>query len=354
MVKEYGYEYDAVKEEDLYQRTKGKSAQETLFGAVCLRSGRDALKAIAREYRPCTVFLPALSCDSMILPFQSFGHKICFYRYQDDYSINLDDLKQKLNQKQSLFLYMDYFGRPSLTDRELYQIKESFPNLVFIEDRTHTFLYHSVREFQPEYTVVSLRKWMAIPDGGLLWGKLTQPLSEDPSFMEQRLYAQCLRHTFLETGDLSLKDKYRSIFSVVSDLIDRDPEPAKMSLYSYELAKQWDLNDIRRIRNENAETLISILKQSSFIELIQDKAGVSDLYVAFKTNKRDFIQMTLSSMGIFNTIIWPLNPEQTKICSVAGETLDRMLAAPCDQRYTIEDMKLIGNQILKVVEDVNR
>lgn len=31
-----------------------------------------------------------------------------------------------------------------------------------------------------------------------------------------------------------------------------------------------------------------------------------------------------------------------------------MLAAPCDQRYTVEDMKKIGAEIVRIIEDVNQ
>ena len=57
MVKEYGYEYDAALNRDIWRETEGKVTNQKLLGAHCLRSGRDALKAIAREYRPCVALL---------------------------------------------------------------------------------------------------------------------------------------------------------------------------------------------------------------------------------------------------------------------------------------------------------
>ena len=82
--------------------------------------------------------------------------------------------------------------------------------------------------------------------------------------------------------------------------------------------------------------------------------GLSDLYVSFTVLNRDEVQRRLSAEGIFNTIIWPLSEQQKEACKVAKYTEENMLAAPCDQRYTVEDMKTIGAEIVRVIDDVNK
>ena len=216
MIKEYGYEYDAVLDQEIWEETKDRVTDQKLFGAICLRSGRDALKAIAREYEPCTVLIPALACDSMIWPFEKYGHKIVFYGLNQDYSIDLKKLP--VINKRCLFLYMDYFGKPSISDEALEELRKK-KDFVFIEDRTHNLIWERKYSFQPEYVVASLRKWIPIPDGGLLWGKVTKPLESDLKFSVTRLKAQCMRHEFLERGDENVKKNYRQIFSTVSDMM---------------------------------------------------------------------------------------------------------------------------------------
>ncbi len=350
MVKEYGYEYDAALHSLLWKETKGRIATDRLFGAICLRSGRDALKAIAREYEPTDVFLPALACDSMVLPFRMYGHTIRYYRLNSDYTIDLDWLDGQLTEN-ALFLFMNYFGIQAIQDCQLTRIKQTHPKLVFIEDRTHHLIWKSARTFKPDYTVASLLKWLNVPDGGLLWDFTTlrnSTFSEDMSFSETRLKAQCMRATYLQTGNEETKTKYREIFSTVSDIIDSDLNPARMSAYAYALAANTDWNIIRTRRKENASCLISILQEAG-VPLIQEHAGISDLYVAFLTDHRDSKQNDLSSKGIFNTIIWPLADEQKQTCRVAQYTQACMLAAPCDQRYTTDDMAYIGKEIVQII-----
>lgn len=349
MVREFGYEYDATIDQGLLLKTKELSATEKLFGAYCLRSGRDALKAIAREYEPCVVYLPALSCASMIHPFEIYGHKIRFYSLNIDYSVDLNSVVFDANH--FIFVYMDYFGNESLSDKQLVELQSKY-NITFVEDRTHSIFLERTREFQPDYLVASLRKWLPLPDGGLLWGQVDRDFSSDYHFFNKRLEAQAIRHDYLMSGNEELKIQFRKIFSNVSEIIDND-EPALMSLYSYNIAKNTDVSSIVKKRANNAQALIGALSDSPLITFIQKNAYVSDLYVAFLVDNRDFVQNALSEMGIFNTVIWPLSEEQRNACIVSRYVESHMLAAPCDQRYTLDDMQYIGRTIVKVVENVN-
>ncbi len=352
MVKEYGYEYDAVLDKELWQKYGGTCIDKKMLAAYCLRSGRDALKAIAREYEPCVALLPSLACDSMVMPFEQFGHKIRFYKLDKDYSIDFENLKQCIGKERTLFLYMDYFGKNSISDCKLESLR-SLGNIVFIEDRTHNLIWERENTFQPEYVMASLRKWLPIPDGGLLWGQISKPLQNDISFSTTRLRAQNLRHEYLNYGDESIKTEFRKIFSTVSDIMNHD-NPSAMSAYAYAIANNTDWDEIRRIRKNNANVLISVLSRSPYIKFIQDRVGFSDLYVAFVVPNRDEVQRRLSAEGIFNTIIWPLSDIQKNVCQVAKSTEENMLAAPCDQRYDTNDMKFIGEEIVRVIADVNK
>lgn len=349
MIKEYGYEYEAKLDEVLWEKTKDQVTYNTFLGAMCLRSGRDALKIVAREYEPTIVLLPALSCDSMVVPFELYGHSVKYYKLNQDYSINTEYLYKKISDinESILFLYMDYFGNQTISDKMLFQMKEEHPNVVFVEDRTHTLLSEKKRMFEPEYTVASLRKWLDIPDGGLLWTKVNVKnvaLTNDLEFSVRRLNAQCMRYKFLETGNLELKKKFRGIFSTVSDLIDQEKQPGRMSAYSYEKANQYDLKGIADKRRTNAEVLIKMLKKSGF-NLIQSEAGTSDVYVSILVEKRNELQRGLAAEGIFCTVIWPLNEEQKNCCKTAQYTEEHMLSIYCDQRYTEADMKYIASEI---------
>lgn len=354
MIKEYGYEYDAVLDEELECATKGKCVNYFDHGAIFLRSGRDSLKVVAREYSDAVVFLPALACDSMILPFKMYGHMVVYYQLYADYSVAFENLTLllKKQKRQVLLLYMNYFGNLSFTDYQLEWIKQQYKNVVFIEDRTHDLIYPRQNAFLPDYTVASLRKWMNVPDGGLLWTDIAmkqKKFSEDITFSNERRNAQCMRQEYFQSGDESIKSEYRRIFSTVTDQIDADLLPGRMSSYAFEMARMTDWKRIRNVREKNANVLLNLLGKSKKIRFIQSDFQKSNLYVPILIDNRDAIQKELSFQRIFTTLIWPLNEVQKKCCLVARETEHHMLGIPCDQRYTVDDMYHIGNAILKTL-----
>lgn len=357
-IKEYGYEYDAELDKRLFDETFGQNTEDKYRGAYCLRSGRDALKAIAREYNDAVVLIPALACDSMVLPFKMYGHKIVFYKLNKDLEIELDSLHSFLKEnsaKTILFLYMDYFGIKSIQDNQLTNISKNFENVVFINDITHVFLtFNQEKSFEADYTIASLRKWINVPDGGLLWckkGLKNTEFANDISFAYKRLEAQQLRHSFFETGNQEQKKEYRKIFSEASDVLDSNSIPARMTKYSFELIKRTNFNEIFKIRQNNAKALINVLKTSTKIVILQNDVTLSNLYVPFLIDNRDSKQQELNKLGIFNTIIWPLSEMQMNECSNSKYIVTHMLAAPCDQRYTAKDMEYIGKEIVRIVNE---
>ena len=177
-------------------------------------------------------------------------------------------------------------------------------------------------------------------------------LSDDTTFANARLKAQCLRHQFLISGDAAIKTEYRGIFSKVSDIMAND-EPSAMSAYSFAKSVTTNWEQQRKIRSLNARILIDILSSSPYITFIQSEPGQSDLYVPFIVPNRNEVQNRLSLMGIFNTVIWPLSIQQKSTCCVARFTEENMLAAPCDQRYKPDDMRYIGKKIVRTIADVN-
>lgn len=356
MVKEYGYEYNAVVDEKLLSRTKWKSTDKKLWNAYCLRSGRDALKVIAREHQNTTVYLPSLCCDSMITPFELYGCNVVFYQLNRDLTVNYSALKSLLSNSSepAILLFYEYFGISMFDKIQLRTIKSNHPNLVFVRDVTHNLFSFNKLDICVDYTIASLRKWINIPDGGLLWtdrALMFSDFDEDTYFAQKRLNAQCLRTVYFKTGDESIKNIYRKIFAEVSVLLDDSKQPVKMTEYSFEQACNTDWNEIMRLRLNNASMLIDIFSECQDIKVMNTQYEDSGLYVPIAIKNRDNIQLKLSRKGIFNTIIWPLRAEQTAICKTAQCVVEHMLAVPCDQRYNEEDMRFVGKEIVRTLNE---
>ena len=135
MVKEYGYEYNAIIDTNLLSRVGWAGTEKKLWGAYSLRSGRDALNLIAREYPKTTVFLPSLCCNSMITPFELHGCKIVFYPLTNEFHVDFSALlsKMELIKGQKILLFYDYFAVNMFVLSQLLELKKIFNDLVLIK-----------------------------------------------------------------------------------------------------------------------------------------------------------------------------------------------------------------------------
>ena len=102
---EYGSEFHA-RANDPFERALPGFVQEDWS---LVRSGRDALKALAGLVRGRRVLLPALCCESMLVPFTQSGCELVFYRLREDLRGDEADVRDKLRDG-ALLLYMSYFG----------------------------------------------------------------------------------------------------------------------------------------------------------------------------------------------------------------------------------------------------
>lgn len=349
MVKrEFGSEYDQAANASFLC---AGVPQLNLENALTYRSGRDALKAAALVLKGGygRVLLPALCCESMVSPFTKHGITPVFYRSHPDYTADLADVREKLTDD-SILLYEPYFGIDPFRREDLLRLKEEFPGVVLLEDRTQDLLRVRTEESLADITVASIRKWTAVPDGGLLWSHRFSPAPgiNDPQFGLLRHDAFLKKTAYHQSGDATLKDEFRHAFAQANELLDVSPQPVAMGEESLTLLKKLDFAKIYALRQENARTLLSILKDAP-VTLITEKPEISTLYFPVLVEDQSGVQSALAKMGIYCPVIWPVPEEALGICLVAEHTAAHMLGIPCDHRYTPKDMKFIGESLVRTI-----
>ena len=104
-----------------------------------MRSGRDALKALAKLAGRTRVLLPALCCESMLVPFRLAGYEIVLYRLTEELRADEADVSEKLRDG-DLLLTMPYFGIRPFRDAFLQSLRESGRGILIAEDRTQDAL----------------------------------------------------------------------------------------------------------------------------------------------------------------------------------------------------------------------
>lgn len=313
------------------------------------RSGRDALRSIAKNHQGShrDVWLPALNCESMALPFRQTGFFLHFY---DPFSISetSSNFLDTNSSSSAIFVYMTYFGFPTINSSFLSRLSSQSPRTVFVEDSTHSFFYAKERPFIPDYEVMSIRKWLAIPDGGIAIPKgapLPSVPASDLIFSGTRKQALQEKSRFLIDKMESCKESFREKFAFSTHLIDSASDIACISPESWELLKKIDFSAMLNIRKKNVRFLFREFSRRWPDTLFSGfEYDLPLLYFPILIKYRDRFQRELSQRGIYCPIIWPLPKGAEGVSEMADSISAHMLALPCDHRYSTSEMDIIVHE----------
>ena len=146
---------------NLYQRlvffNKGRDA--ILFGLKHLNIKKQSL-----------ILIPGYICSSLTKPILESGYKIEYYDINKDFSINLNDLKKTIENKNiGCLIIVHYFGL--MTDiEEIYKLCKQH-KIEIIEDYCHSFFSRFLREEKDILSTIkiySIRKNIPVFDGGAI------------------------------------------------------------------------------------------------------------------------------------------------------------------------------------------
>lgn len=347
---EYGSEYDILANRDFL------SAADCGFVSddwQLYRSGRDAMKAFARIAGRKKVLLPALCCESMILPFEKNGYSVEFYKLRRDLSGDEADVLEKLSED-SVLLYIRYFGLPAFSDAFLQSLKQQKEGLLVVEDRTHDILLRRVEEgFKPDAVLSSLRKWAALPDGGMLQTGLGRcEAVEDSRFALLRHEAMEQKSRYLESWEPQLKRDFLERLNTASDILDESGEAVKMGAGEEKLLRSIDFEKLLKRRQENAlllRELLMPLEKAGKLRFLTDKPENSTLYFPIFLEKRREVQLAMAARDIYCPVIWPTPEGAEGVCTNCEYVTEHMLAIPCDQRYSSDDMRFIAENLADIL-----
>ncbi|WP_044913839.1 hypothetical protein [Butyrivibrio sp. WCE2006] len=363
-----------------------------------LRCGRDAIgfvadDIIAKNKGLKHVFIPALSCDSMVKPFEVRGMEVSYYKIEENLCIAKDALFDRIEEVMGgtseseafAVLIMNFFGIAD-TDEISDGLKKSFPNALIIEDVTHilmepeSFLFEKDRA---DYYVGSIRKWLGIPDGAFAISNtefVMGALTGETDFTALRMQALTEKTEYLDNGDSELKTHFRELLSEAEDSLSDGLDPYHMSDVSADYLSDIDLYRISDRRRANYRNLYKKLeslplcgkafrllpeipvngnsegyKYTPFmlpivldIEFMRRSAITDD----GKNITRDGFEKRLALRGIYAPVLWPIAEEGAAICYNAKGFSENMLAFWIDQRYSRFDMEnivdILGDELSRM------
>lgn len=321
------------------------------FGnTVLTSSGRGAISLLLQEVnlKSKTVLLPSYICDSVIVPFINKGYHCYFYDINRELFPVIETIKKVKGI--GIFLHMGYFGFS--TNYNLLDIIRELKkkSTIIVEDITHTLFSDFERFEENDYYVASIRKWMALPSGGLLAApkrEIKSSILENNSFSSLRKEALLLKANYISRQDEKLKAGYLDLLSRGERILFEDPYPYQIDSLSRNLIHAADINELRKRRKDNFRTLMEGIKDIEFIKPIFKNVPENTcpmFFPVFIKDIRNNIRERLSNQQIYCPIHWS-KPKEIPIMKFknADDIYNRILSIPCDQRYEAKDMdRVIG------------
>ena len=338
-------------------------------------SARTAIKVVARAlkaYSNRIWLLPAYLCSSMLQPFREEGISLDFYKVRGDLTIDLEDLEFQLDAlKPTGVLFINYFGFP-VRRAEAESLLRLKSRCWVIEDCAQGSL---VEREDPvvggigHFVVTSFRKYLGVPDGGLLINGTDVPLHGLPPaagpFVRYRLVGKLLRHECLQ-GKLvhpELEAAYLALFSEGEKELDSSIPLEAMSPISERLLGMTDFAGVMESRRRNYRFLLKAFAETPQLQTVGTPVlgelpmGVSPLVFPIRVDeqKRDLLRQRLISKQVFCPVHWDLPAEVNEDRFPEAHDLSRhMLGLPLDQRYSEDDMQSLINRLIGAWEDLDR
>lgn len=331
------------------------------YNKVFFKSGRNAIKALARKLKlegvEPKVLLPVYTCETVIQPFVDEEWNVEYYNVNADLTLNIESLADKVSSfSPSAVFFHSYFGLDTFRgDIDfIKRIHES--GVLVIEDTTQSlFSEHSI-EFA-DYYVTSLRKFLAIPDGGCIFSKKDLSFENVEAFDERiapkAIDAFNLKNEYFDAPSAEKKQIFREMYGDLNTFIGDNSMIREISPESKVIFSLCNVQDIKDKRRGNYSFLREGVKKYNFISLACNiELGESaPLYLPiYVDGDRAKLQKHLAENNIFCPVIWP-KPAQVVIGDVVTDYMyKQMLCFPIDQRYSSSDME----RILSVLDEYSK
>jgi dTDP-4-amino-4,6-dideoxygalactose transaminase len=323
--------------------------------AYFLNGGRASLAVISDyllDHGIHRILLPAYLCPSILDVFQQHRLEWDFYRINQDLSIDLTDLKEKVKNTQAIY-FINYFGfpHPPQTLAALKDLQKS--GKLLVEDNAQAgFPDHTIGDF----TFNSIRK-LAPFDGGYLYSNLDIHLyihccdfSSNRRLPLIRAYRRELRKYLLEG-----QGSYRRLISLharAERFYEDDPvligDPMEQ-----ELIERQDWQGMSRKRRENynylLEHILEIPEIKPLFPVLKKDASPLGLPIYIDAVARDELYDYLgeNSIGLF--IHWQeiLDDSRLTCLPEANDMAGRMLTLTCDQRTSRRQLDYLVHHLKK-------
>lgn len=310
-------------------------------GVRTFATGRSALYYIIKRYTEgqviSQVMVPDYLCSSVLVPIYKLGYEPTFYPLNDQLEMDRNEF-DNLYKKGSLVLIINYFGLMDVSKQVEY-VRELDAEAIIVEDDVQAYYEFEKGLGNADARFTSLRKWFALPDGGLVKSRnlYLESIQETNSFHQYKVAGSILKT--LRNPNYYDDRVYLELFDKGERLIDADLEKG-MSAITREQILYTAVERISYIRNRNAHYILEGLKQMDLASILPLVEGKTPLFIPIWLENRNKVRKAMFKQNVFCPVHWPLEGMPVK---KGSDMAEHELSLIVDQRYTRDDMDLILN-----------
>lgn len=295
---------------------------------ISLNSGRNALIYLMKSKSIEKLYIPTYLCDSISHILLQHNYKFESYKIGEDL---LPIIKRRFDKNEYIYI-VNYFGQ--ISNKKIISLKKEYGNIVI--DNTHAFFQEPIKHID---TIYSCRKFFGVPDGSYLYtdARLGEELGYD--FSKQRM-----KH-ILGRYEINANSFYEDFKD--SDHSLKFEELKYMSRLTKNILKAIDYDKVKKTRDENFSFLKENLDKINNLVVYQSNGAFS--YPLFISNG-DRIRKLLAEKEIYIPTLWPNVLESMPPGSLEYQYALNILPIPCDQRYNVDDMRRIVNELESILK----
>lgn len=306
-------------------------------------NARSAIFAVISSLRPKTVWMPSYLCLSMLESTKVANIPVRFFPINKYLQIEEKGWISEIMEGDAVII-IDYFGF-KIAEWVYGAIRQR--GALIIEDASQALLSSHVGQHS-DFVVYSPRKFVGVPDGGILWSKTPCKISMDrikpPSSWLIKAFAACLLRSEFDSSQ-SNGDRvwFRLSKEIESDMPVGNYEASALSIAILELGTDWE--SIYNKRRENYLILLDNLKKYALYKDLPD--DVVPLGFPISVKNRDKLRQVLFDNNIYPPVHWELSNSVPEEFVESRQLSKKIMTLICDQRYDEKDMERIINIVRK-------
>lgn len=309
-------------------------------------SARCAMHCLIKSLRPRQVWLPSFLCCSMLQAVDPSTSEIHFFPV--DYDLRVSSIAWLSELKAgSLVVLIDYFGFPCDGDLIQQIIKRG---AYVLEDASQALLSSHVGEHS-DWVVFSPRKFLGVPDGGILLLRNDQtllPIRElmpPPGEWWLRAVEACVERREFDKfgGERRWFDLFRKVEAFFPVGAYRMSDLSQLLLQV-----GFDYDAIAEARRTNFRLLAERLSEYAIFSTLDE--GTVPLGFPVRVHNRNQVREALYGYGVYPPVHWDVSQCVPNTFEESYRLSHCIMTIPCDQRLGHDDIVRTADIFLKVVK----